>query len=109
MCDLTAGQFTVSIVFRLYTKVEDVFLNLQRGESMKARITPKQTEVLLYLRQGLQNKEIAQKMGVSLAAVKQSLQGLYQRLHVNSRLCALIKAQELGLIELRNTDEDVAE
>ena len=109
MCDLTAGQFTVSIVFRLYTKVEDVFLNLQRGESMKARITPKQTEVLLYLRQGLQNKEIAQKMGVSLAAVKQSLQGLYQRLHVNSRLCALIKAQELGLIELRNTDEDAAE
>lgn len=48
-------------------------------------------------------------MGVSLAAVKQSLQGLYQRLHVNSRLCALIKAQELGLIELRNTDEDAAE
>lgn len=48
-------------------------------------------------------------MGVSLAAVKQHLQGLYQRLHVNSRLCALIKAQELGLIELRNTDEDAAE
>lgn len=96
-------------MFRLYTKVEDVFLNLQGGESMKARITPKQTEVLLYLRQGLQNKEIAQKKGVSLAAVKQSLQGLYQRLHVNSRLCALIKAQELGLIELRNTDEDAAE
>lgn len=96
-------------MFRLYTKVEDVFLNLQGGESMKARITPKQTEVLLYLRQGLQNKEIAQKMGVSLAAVKQHLRGLYQRLHVNSRLCALIKAQELGLIELRNTDEDAAE
>ena len=106
---MTRGQLGVSIVFRLYTKVEDVFLNLQGGESMKARITPKQTEVLLYLRQGLQNKEIAQKMGVSLAAVKQSLQGLYQRLHVNSRLCALIKAQELGLIELRNTDEDAAE
>ena len=73
---------------------------------MRALITPKQTEVLLYLRQGLQNKEIAQKMDVSLAAVKQHLQGLYQRLHVNSRLCALIKAQELGLVELRDNRED---
>lgn len=67
---------------------------------MRSYITPKQKEVLFFLREGLQNKQIAYKMGVSIAAVKQHLQGLYQRLHVNSRLSALIKAQRLGLVDL---------
>lgn len=67
---------------------------------MRSYITPKQKEVLFFLREGLQNKQIAYKMGVSIAAVKQHLQGLYQRLQVNSRLSALIKAQRLGLVDL---------
>lgn len=64
-------------------------------------ITPKQMEVLHYLSYGLQNKQIARKMGVTVATVKLHLLGLYQRLDVNSRMCALLKAQQLGLIAVQ--------
>lgn len=60
-------------------------------------ITPKQMEVLHYLSYGLQNKQIARKMGVTVATVKLHLLGLYQRLDVNSRMCALLKAQPTRL------------
>lgn len=69
-------------------------------------ITPKQMEVLRYLCEGLQNKQIARKMGVTVATVKLHLLGLYQRLDVNSRMCALIKAQKLGLIPVRGDENN---
>ena len=63
-------------------------------------------EVLRYLCEGLQNKQIARKMGVTVATVKLHLLGLYQRLDVNSRMCALIKAQKLGLIPVRGDENN---
>ena len=68
-------------------------------------ITPKQMEVLHYLSYGLQNKQIARKMGVTVATVKLHLLGLYQRLDVNSRMCALLKVQQLGLIAVQPASE----
>ena len=61
-------------------------------------ITPKQMEVLFYLAQGYQNKEIAYKMGLSVSTIKLHLAGLYLRLNVRSRISALIVAQNLGLL-----------
>ena len=61
-------------------------------------ITPKQKEVLFYLAQGYQNKEIAYKMGLSVSTIKLHLTGLYLRLNVNNRIEALIVAQQLGLL-----------
>ena len=70
----------------------------------KTAITPKQEEVLNYLACGLPNKQIAHAMGVSIATVKLHLLGLYQRLDVNSRICALIKAQQLGLVRVQKNE-----
>ena len=61
-------------------------------------ITPKQKEVLFYLAQGYQNKEIAYKMGLSVSTIKLHLTGLYLRLNVNNRIEALIVTQQLGLL-----------
>lgn len=61
-------------------------------------ITPKQKEVLFYLAQGYQNKEIAYKMGLSVSTIKLHLAGLYLRLNVKNRIGALITAQQLGLL-----------
>ena len=61
-------------------------------------ITPKQMEVLSYLAQGYQNKEIAYKMGLSVSTIKLHLAGLYLRLNVRSLISALIVAQNLGLL-----------
>ena len=66
-------------------------------KSRKETLTPKQKEVLFYLAQGYKNKEIAYKMGLSVSTIKLHLGGLYLRLNVNSRMAALITAQQQGL------------
>lgn len=65
-------------------------------------ITPKQKEVLFYLAQGFQNKQIAFKMGLSPSTVKLHLAGLYLRLNVNTRIAAVLSAQKLGLLEKKS-------
>ena len=61
-------------------------------------LTPRQLEVLLFLAQGLQNKEIAEQMQKSVSTVKQHVSGMMTRLNVRTRTGAVIKAQKLGLI-----------
>ena len=57
-------------------------------------LTPRETEVLQFVMHGLANKEIADRMGVSVAAVKFHLQHIYEKLHVHSRTEAVIKFKE---------------
>ena len=61
-------------------------------------LTPKQIEVLRYLSQGLQNKQIAKAMGLSTATVKIHLNGIYMRLNVSNRIQAVLRAQSSDLI-----------
>ena len=61
-------------------------------------LTPKQKEVLGFLATGLQNKEIAKAMGLSVSTVKLHVSGILLRLDVHTRTAALVKAQKLGLI-----------
>lgn len=57
-------------------------------------LTPRETEVLQFVMHGLANKEIADRMGVSVAAVKFHLQHIYEKLHVHSRTEAALKFKE---------------
>ena len=61
-------------------------------------LTSKQIEVLRYLSQGLQNKQIAKAMGLSTATVKIHLNGIYMRLNVSNRIQAVLRAQSSDLI-----------
>ncbi len=61
-------------------------------------LTPKQIEVLRYLSQGMQNKQIAKAMGLSTATVKIHLNGIYMRLNVSNRIQAVLWAQSSDLI-----------
>ena len=63
-----------------------------------SNLTPKQEEVLKYLVQGFQNKEIAFQMNLSVSTVKLHVSGLMLRLNVRTRTAAVIKAQRLNLI-----------
>lgn len=54
-------------------------------------LTPRETEVLELVMHGLANKEIAARMGVSVAAVKFHLQHIYEKLHVHSRTEAVLQ------------------
>ena len=63
-------------------------------------LTRRQKEVLQYLAEGLSNKEIAIKMNLAEGTIKVHVAASYQVLQVSSRLDAVRKAQQLGLITL---------
>lgn len=55
------------------------------------KLTPREHEVLELVAQGFSNKEIAERLGVSLDAVLWHLKHVYQKLHVHSRSEAILK------------------
>lgn len=56
-----------------------------------AGLTQREEECLRLLARGLANKEIADRMGVSVSTVHFHLKGIYQKLHVRSRAEATLR------------------
>ena len=72
----------------------------RKSEDDKAyRLTPQQRNTLKLMAKGLPNKEIAYRMGLTVSTVKQHISGIFVRLKVNTRTAAVVKAQQLGLID----------
>jgi len=74
----------------------------QRIQKAGAQIAPvlseRQLAVLQSLLQGKSNKVIARDLGIAEGTAKAHLFSVYQALGVNSRLQAMIKAHQLGLV-----------
>jgi DNA-binding NarL/FixJ family response regulator len=62
-------------------------------------ITKRQAEVLALLAEGHANKEIRYRLGIAERTVRAHLTELFQLLGANSRMQAVIRGRELGLIE----------
>ena len=60
-------------------------------------LSPRQNEVLGYLKMGLTNPQIAEKLGVTERTVKAHCQEVYDRLNVPNRTAAVDAAHRLGL------------
>ena len=58
-------------------------------------LTPQQVRVLMMLRQGLLNKQIAYELGVSEATIKAHVSAILQKLDVDSRTQAVIVASKI--------------
>jgi DNA-binding NarL/FixJ family response regulator len=63
-----------------------------------ASLTPQQMRVLMMLRQGLLNKQIAYELSVSEATVKAHVSAILQKLDVDSRTQAVIVAAKIAAI-----------
>jgi DNA-binding NarL/FixJ family response regulator len=57
--------------------------------STPAPVTRREREVLRYLAAGLQNKEVAQRLGLSLATVRNHVHNILDKLGVHSKLEAV--------------------
>ena len=68
------------------------------GKSKGKTLTPRQSEVLSYVAEGMSNKQIAYKMGVSEATVKLHINALLRAVGATNRTQAVIIAQKIGLI-----------
>lgn len=94
------------------TRFEDRGSQLAREDSTEAMemaeaeqvidrpvLSPRQVEVLRYLKQGLTNPQIAAHLGVTERTVKAHCQEVYDRLGVPNRTAAVDAAHRLGLPE----------
>ena len=69
-----------------------------RGQAATAQqvetLSDREREVLELVMHGLGNKAIADRLGVTIAAVKWHLQHIYEKLHVHSRTEAALKFKQ---------------
>ncbi|MHC4165622.1 MAG: LuxR C-terminal-related transcriptional regulator [Planctomycetota bacterium] len=68
------------------------------SEALPDPLSKREFEVLSLLAQGLSNKEIASETFLSPETIKKHVYNIYQKLHVHSRISAIEKARELGII-----------
>jgi len=72
----------------------------QEDEPAEEALTPREREVLELLGQGLSNREIARRLGISDHTVKFHVSSVYGKLGVSSRTEALRRGVRRGLITL---------
>ncbi len=61
-------------------------------------LTPRETQVLALLAEGMSNKAIASELGISPETVKDYLENVFRKLEVRDRVSALRRATEMGLV-----------
>lgn len=61
-------------------------------------LTPRENEILRCVAAGLQNKEIAERLGISLATVRNHVHNILEKLHVHSKLEATSLAYRNGWV-----------
>ena len=69
-----------------------------KTEGLVEPLSERELEVLYLIAAGLQNKEIAEKLFISINTVKTHLKNINAKLNVNNRNKAIARAKEMGLI-----------
>ena len=70
-----------------------ILTEAQRG-SPKVTLAPRERQLIAYVRSGLRNREIAEKLGVTEGTVKTYLHAVFEKLGVSNRTELAIKADE---------------
>jgi PAS domain S-box-containing protein len=69
-----------------------------RVETNSVHLTPRQLDVLRYVASGHSTESIAKALGISVETVRNHVRGLMGRLGVHTRLEAVIRGHELGIV-----------
>ena len=99
---LQAGMLVIDPVFarQVFANHEAARTNPtgESAESIQDPLTPRESDVLEYLAQGLANKEIARRLVISEHTVKYHISSIYSKLGVNNRTEAVRQGVRLGII-----------
>jgi len=72
-------------------KVVQAFHASDEAKDLSLKLTQREAEILDYLAKGYANKEIADKLNVTVPTVRSHLRSIYDKLHVHSRTEAVAK------------------
>ena len=73
----------------------------RQSEAQSASVEPlsdRELEVLQHIAEGLTNREIAERLYLSVYTVKAHARSIYDKLEANNRTQAVAKARELGIL-----------
>jgi DNA-binding NarL/FixJ family response regulator len=73
---------------------------LEDDDELTEELTPRETEVLQLLAEGLTNKAIADRLGISRHTVKFHVNAILTKLNAQSRTEAVVRATRSGLLAL---------
>ncbi len=76
----------------------NALIAIQPPPSSVPPLTTREKEILRWIAAGLQNKEIAQKLGISLATVRNHIRNILEKLDVHSKLEAVSMAFRNGWV-----------
>ena len=62
-------------------------------------LTPREIMVLRLLGKGIKNTDMAKELSVSLHTIKAHLESIYPKLRVNTRLQAVLRGVQLGILD----------
>jgi len=92
--------FPQKLLATLSGKAEIVNVPLSENDGDRARLSKREMAVLTAMADGLSNKEIARRLGISFHTVKFHVASILEKLEVDTRTEAVIKAAQLGLVML---------
>lgn len=72
----------------------------REGPPYTEALTPRELEVLGFLKLGWTNRQVAQNLVISLGTVKNHVEHIIQKLGVSDRTQAVVRALELGILDL---------
>ena len=73
---------------------------------MIEKLSEREYMVLGLIAEGLSNQEIAQKLVVTVSTIKTHLNNIYAKLHVHTRLQAVTRAYDLGILRRSEIDTE---
>jgi two-component system nitrate/nitrite response regulator NarL len=90
----------VALFARAIARQRRVATEQGERERLLAEFTPRELEILRVLAMGLDTVTIAARLGIAPHTVEWHVRHVMEKLHVHSKLQALVAAVRLGLIEL---------
>lgn len=94
------GEYSIAppIMAKLVSEVTKTERVIQRKPGIDNPLSRREREVLLFVAEGLSNKEIADKLVISEGTVKNHLSNILAKLEVRDRGQAVIRAKDSGFI-----------
>ena len=96
--DVMAGKFHVSGSLARHLFVQAGQHPVSGGQSMRAALTPRESEVLRLVAQGLSNKQVSHRLEISEHGVKRHVGNVLAKLNCPNRTLAVVRAMEDGLL-----------